>query len=186
MAKKMKKAAKAAPKKSAAKPAKKAAAKSIKKSAKAAAKKSAPKPKALTRKAAKPAATQGESGLQTVAPGFTCGDVEKSIAWYSNVLGFNVKQRWENEGKLMGAEMNSGSVTFNLGQDDWKMGRDRVKGVGLRMYITTGPRIDQLADAIKSRGGTLTQEPTDTWGMRTFAIDDPDGFKLTFMTTPKK
>ena len=184
MAKKMKKkAAKAAPKKSAAKPAKKAAAKAVKKSVKTAAKKSAPAAKATKRKVAAPAAAQG---LQSVAPGFTCGDVEKSIAWYSGVLGFTVKQRWENEGKLMGAEMNSGSVTLNLGQDDWKMGRDRVKGVGMRMYITTGPKIDQFADAIKSRGGVLTQEPTDTWGMRTFAIDDPDGFKLTFMTTPKK
>ncbi len=181
MAKKMKKAPKANRNKKAA-PKKQAAKKAVKKAAKKSAAKSAP----AKRKTSKPAATQGESGLQSVAPGFTCGDVEKSIAWYSNVLGFNVKQRWENEGKLMGAEMNSGSVTLNLGQDDWKMGRDRVKGAGTRMYITTGPRIDQLADAIKSRGGVLTQEPTDTWGMRTFAIDDPDGFKLTFMTTPKK
>jgi uncharacterized glyoxalase superfamily protein PhnB len=158
-------------------------AKKAKKTTKKAAAKKRP---AAKRKTSKPAAARGGSTMRSVAPGFTTNDVEKSIAWYRDVLGFAVQQRWENDGKLLGAEMRCGNVTFNLGQDDWKMGRDRVKGTGMRMYITTGPKIDQLADRIKARGGSLTQEPKDEWGMRTFGIDDPDGFKITFMTEPKK
>ncbi len=54
------------------------------------------------------------------------------------------------------------------------------------MYIMTGPGIDQYATAIKVRGGHLDHDPQDGWGMRTFSITDPDGFKLTFMTMLKK
>ena len=39
---------------------------------------------------------------------------------------------------------------------------------------------------IKARGGTLTSEPREEWGMRVFSIDDPDGYKLTFMFPLKK
>jgi uncharacterized glyoxalase superfamily protein PhnB len=168
--------------------AKKTATKSAKQTAKQTAMKAATKPAARRARAGKTtrsAAAQGGSGLRRVAPGFTVNDAEQSVAWYRDVLGFTVKQRWEFEGKFVGAEMASGDVTVNLGQDDWKMGRDRLKGQGVRMYITTGPDIDRLANQIKARGGSLAQEPKDEWGMRTFSIDDPDGYKLTFMTSKR-
>jgi uncharacterized glyoxalase superfamily protein PhnB len=126
------------------------------------------------------------SALVSVAPGFTVNDAVASMAWYQDVLGFTVQERWEHDGQFRGAAMRSGNVTINLGQDDWKMGRNRSKGQGARMYIMTGADVDQYADAIKARGGKLDQEPSDSWGMRTFSITDPDGFKLTFMAMAKK
>jgi uncharacterized glyoxalase superfamily protein PhnB len=118
--------------------------------------------------------------MRGVAPGFTVNDIEKSLAWYRDVLGCVVKDRWEHEGKLGGVEMMAGSVIFMLSQDDWKKGRDRVKGEGVRLYCTTVQDVDVLARQIKARGGTLTQEPRDEpWGMRDFALVDPDGYKIT-------
>lgn len=173
MAKKAKKLAKK-------KPAAKAAAK---KSVKKVAKKAAAK-----RKTAKPAAAPKPSGstLMSVAPGFTVNDAAASVAWYQNVLGFKLAERWENDGKFQGGSMRLGNVTINIGQDDWKMGRDRIKGQGTRMYIMMGPKIDKYADQIKARGGKLDHDPQDGWGMRVFGITDPDGYKLTFMTNAKK
>lgn len=165
------------------KPARKSAKSPAKKSAPRPAKKSAAKKAARSRRAAKPA-PRGHA-LESVTPGFTANDAAASIKWYCDVLGFSVKERWEHEGQFLGAQIASGAVTINVGQDDWKLGRDRVKGQGFRMYIMTGPDIDRYASAITSRGGTLAQEPQDVWGMRAFAIDDPDGFKLTFMTRSK-
>ena len=169
-----KKAAKA-PKKTMKKPVKKVVKKSVRKVARRAVAKAAPK-KAVT----KAPAARGFS-LQSVAPGFTANDAAASIAWYCDVLGFTRGERWEYEGEFRGGEVKSGDVTINIGQDDWKLGRFRVKGAGMRIYITTGRGIDAYAKEIQSRGGMLTQEPKDEWGMRTFSIDDPDGFKLTFM-----
>jgi uncharacterized glyoxalase superfamily protein PhnB len=125
--------------------------------------------------------------LTSAGPGLTVNDVEKSLAWYRDVLGFTVSERWESDGKLMGVELNAGSVMFMIGQDDWKKGRDRVKGVGVRLYCTTDQDIDRLAARIKANGGTLAQEPKDQpWGMRDLAIDDPDGYKITIAKDLKK
>jgi uncharacterized glyoxalase superfamily protein PhnB len=145
---------------------------------------------AAKRAAAKPAraksAKRGTLSIRTAAPSFTVNDVERSLAWYRDVLGFTAKERWENEGKLMGVEMAAGDVSFMIGQDDWKKGRDRVKGDGFRIYCTTGQNIDALANQIKARGGTLAREPRDEWGMRTLAVEDPDGFKITISSKLKK
>jgi uncharacterized glyoxalase superfamily protein PhnB len=158
--------------------AKKSATKSATKSAKNSGKKSVKAP-------SKTRAARGGSALLSVAPGFTSNDAAASIKWYCDVLGFAVKERWEHDGEFHGAQIVSGAVTINIGQDDWKLGRDRLKGQGTRQYIMTGSDIDQYASAIKARGGRLDHEPQDGWGMRTFSITDPDGFKLTFMTRAK-
>jgi catechol 2,3-dioxygenase-like lactoylglutathione lyase family enzyme len=118
--------------------------------------------------------------LRTATPSFTVNDVEKSLAWYRDVLGFTVGEKWVREGKLEGAEIKAGKVWFIIGQDDWAKGRDRKKGEGFRMYCTTVQDVDRLAALYKSRGATLTHEPrTQPWGVRDFGVIDPDGFKIT-------
>ena len=118
--------------------------------------------------------------FREVSPGFTVNDIQRSVAWYRDVLGCTVKDRWERDGKLTGAIIKAGSVELYLGQDDWKLGRDRKKGEGFRIYCTTVQDIDRLAAAIKTRGGTLLHDPqTQPWGERDFAVADPDGFKIT-------
>jgi len=167
--------------------AKAAVRKPVKKAAMKPAKKSTKKPaKAVAKSSAATRMAGSGPGLLSVAPGFTANDAAASIKWYCDVLGFTVKERWEHEGEFHGAQIASGAVTINIGQDDWKLGRDRVKGQGSRMYIMTGPGIDQYAAAIKARGGRLDHEPQDGWGMRAFSITDPDGFKLTFVTPAKR
>ena len=121
--------------------------------------------------------------LRAVAPSLTVNDLSKSLAWYCDVLGFVVKERWEHEGKLAGVELAAGGVSFYIGQDDWKKGRDRAKGEGFRLYCTTTQDVDCLAQAIRDGGGRLLQEPHDEpWGGRALAVSDPDGFKITIST----
>ena len=131
------------------------------------------------RRASKPAAQ--ETGLQHLAVGFTANDAAESIKWYCDVLGFSLKERWEKDGIFLGGSVVQGRVTVNIGQDDWKLGRDRQKGQGVRIYITTANDIDAYAKAITSRGGTLDHDPRDDWGFRAFSLSDPDGYKITFM-----
>jgi uncharacterized glyoxalase superfamily protein PhnB len=150
--------------------------------------KTAPAAKRATRarKAPRPRTRPDGLTLASVAPSFTVNDVEKSLAWYRDVLGLVVKDRWEHDGKLMGVEMGAGGVTFMLGQDDWKKGRDRVKGEGFRLYCVTTQDVDRLAAQIQARGGTLLQAPRDeSWGARVFTVEDPDGFKVTIFRKPR-
>ena len=157
----------------------------VKKAVKRPMKKTAAKQVPAKRKVAKASSKPSGSALISISPGFTANDAAATIKWYCDVLGFNVIERWEHEGQFLGAQIGSGAVSINIGQDDWKMGRDRIKGQGTRIYITTGPDIDAYAAAVKARGGTLAEDLTDGWGMRAFSINDPDGFKITFYTMLK-
>jgi catechol 2,3-dioxygenase-like lactoylglutathione lyase family enzyme len=136
--------------------------------------------RARAKKAPKAAAPRAK-GPQDVSPGFTANDLMASIAFYRDILGFELKEKWENEGTLVGGSLAYGRATINLSQDDWKLGRDRKKGQGVRIFITTADDIDTYAKAITSRGGSLDGEPTTDWGFRAFSVTDPDGFKITFM-----
>jgi uncharacterized glyoxalase superfamily protein PhnB len=149
--------------------------------AKKAAPRKARRTPARRRPARKKARRQPESlRLRSAGPSFTVNDLEKSVVFYRDVLGFTVKERWEQDGVLHGVELVAGSVSFWLGQDDWKKGRDRVKGQGFRMYCGTAQDVDALARQITERGGTLLEEPKDEpWGGRDFAVVDPDGFTIT-------
>lgn len=119
--------------------------------------------------------------LRSLSIGLTVGDLQRSLAWYRDVIGFVVTDEWRVEGTLRGVEMRAGSVDIFLGQDDWKKGRDRIKGEGLRIYGRTVQDIDRLAVLFKSRGGVLSHEPqTQPWGERDFGMVDPDGFRITF------
>jgi lactoylglutathione lyase len=137
--------------------------------------------KAIAKKKAARAKTPASGlTLRAAAPSLTVNDLDQSLAFYRDLLGFSVTDRWEQEGKLMGVEISAGPVTFMLGQDDWKKGRGRVKGEGFRLYCDTTQDVDQIAARIKARGGTLEQEPRDeSWGARALAVVDPDGFKIT-------
>src|SRR5882762_4547874 len=120
--------------------------------------------------------------LRGISPSFTATDLQRSIAFYRDVLGFVVGDEWRENGTLAGCEIHAGAVTFMLGQDDFKKGRDREKGLGTRVWCHTAQDLDKVAADIKARGGVLDQEPQDmSWGDRVFMITDPDGFKLTFV-----
>ena len=108
----------------------------------------------------------------------TADDLGKSLAWYTEVIGFRVTQRWEHQGVLMGTGLGAGEVALYVSQDDGKKG-PRVKGQGVRIYWYTNQNIDKIAAGIKSRGGTLAREPQDEWGVRSFDLLDPTGYLIT-------
>jgi uncharacterized glyoxalase superfamily protein PhnB len=118
--------------------------------------------------------------LRALEPSMTVNDLERSVRFYTEALGFFVSERWEDKGVLKGVMLKAGVCTLGLSQDDWSKGRDRKKGEGFRIWCQTGQDIDALAARIKSAGVKLTEEPRDQpWGARSLSVDDPDGFHLT-------
>jgi uncharacterized glyoxalase superfamily protein PhnB len=117
---------------------------------------------------------------RALTPSLTVNDLKQSLAWYESLLGFTVEDRWESDGTLRGVELKAGTARLMLNQDDWARGRERHKGEGMRLWFSTAQNIDELAAEIVARGGRLDHEPrTMPWGDRTFAISDPDGYRLT-------
>ena len=74
-----------------------------------------------------------------------------------------------------------------MSQDDWKKGRDRKKGVGLRLLMSTTQNVDEVAARAKNAGITLKSEPFDSeWKTRVFEVVDPSGFLLTISSESVK
>ena len=116
---------------------------------------------------------------KTIMPTLTVNDLQASIKFFEG-LGFGAGQRWEQDGKLLGVTMKGGDVEIGLSQDDWKMGRDRKKGLGIRFYISTAQNIDEIAARAKQNGVALDKDAHDTeWGARAFDVTEPTGFKIT-------
>jgi uncharacterized glyoxalase superfamily protein PhnB len=125
------------------------------------------------------ATTQEALQISTIIPSLTVDDLKKSITFYE-ALGFAVADRWEDSGTLLGVMMRAGKQQLGLNQDDWKKGRDRKKGIGVRLFIATAQNVDDIASRAKSAGIALKSEPHDTeWSGRAFEVVDPTGFLVT-------
>ena len=124
-------------------------------------------------------ATDSTLRAKTISPSLTVNDLQQSITFFEG-LGFAVEDRWEEQGKLLGVMLRAGDASIGLSQDDWKKGRDRQKGVGMRLFIGTTENIDQIASRAKSAGVKLDSDPHDTeWKTRAFEVTEPSGFKIT-------
>ena len=143
--------------------------------------------KSAAKRSAKPSrSAKAPSGLRLsqLAPSLTVDDVAKSVVWYSDTLGFKVTQEWRSDdGKLRGVELKAGDVVVYLSQEDGAKG-PRIKGQGLRLYWYTKQNVDSIANGIRARGGHLSSEPKDEWGVRAFSLVDPTGYLITISTEP--
>ena len=121
----------------------------------------------------------------SVTPSLTVNNLQQSIDFFTG-LGFEVEERWEDNGALLGVMLKAGEARLGLSQDDGKKGRDRIKGVGVRIYIEAVDDIDQVAARAKKAGIMLAKEPHDTdWGTRAFEVTEPSGFLLTIASSPR-
>jgi uncharacterized glyoxalase superfamily protein PhnB len=125
------------------------------------------------------ATTQEAVQIRAIVPTLTVDDLQKSIAFYE-ALGFAIDERWEESGTLLGVMLRAGGTRIGLNQDDWKKGRDRQKGIGVRLSLSIEGNVDDIAKRAKNAGITLKSEPHDTeWKSRAFEVTDPSGFLLT-------
>ena len=116
----------------------------------------------------------------------TVDDIQESLRWYRDVLGFEVVQTMEHEGELQAVMLRAGDAGLLINQDDGAKGWDRTKGEGFSLHFITDQDVDQIAAGIRARGGELVSEPEDKpWGARVFELRDPTGYKL-FVTTPMR
>jgi lactoylglutathione lyase len=117
---------------------------------------------------------------RSFAPSLTVNDLERSIQFYTKALGFAVTDEMKQDGELRGVMLEAGGAHLGLSQDDFEKGRNRVKGVGMRLYLETDQDVTALARQAKAAGIALDSEPAPLpWGPMGFTVTDHDGFTLT-------
>src|SRR6476660_8932773 len=107
------------------------------------------------------ATTQEAVQISAIVPTLTVDDLQKRITFYA-ALGFAIDEGWEEEVTLFGVMLRAGKSQIGLNQDDWKKGRDRKKGIGVRLSISTPGSVDDIAKRLKNAGIALKSDPRDT------------------------
>jgi uncharacterized glyoxalase superfamily protein PhnB len=119
----------------------------------------------------------------SLAPSITTSDLKQSMHFYIDGLGFDIIDKHEADGVIRFVMLKAGEARVGLGQDDFAKGKDRVKGVGQRLWLRTTQDLTELANRAKAAGIKLDSEPAKLpWGPVAFALTDPDGFMITIVS----
>jgi uncharacterized glyoxalase superfamily protein PhnB len=128
--------------------------------------------------------------IKSMTPNLMVQDVNKSIDFYRDVLGFEVIATVPDSGKFDWAWMKHGTVELmvqtmpSLVQD---LPEFKGKPIGATQTLYTKVEdVKKLFEQIKGRANVVLGLKTTFYGMEEFSIKDPDGYLITFASEVKK
>ena len=122
--------------------------------------------------------------FRKLTPNLLVADVSRSLAFYVDVLGFARGMTVPEESPFVFASVTGGPVEIFL--NDAAGAVKEYPGFGGKPLGCTGTLfievtgIDALHDRLKSSVTIVMPIETKFYGMREFAIEDPDGYVITF------
>ena len=125
---------------------------------------------------------KGEPNVQQAVPFFGVSDMNTSLRFYLDGLGFQMKNKWIDDGKLRWCWLELGNAAVMLqefrkdGHDSW-VPQGKV-GEGVSICFTCKDAL-QIYREFKSRG-IEAKRPFVGNGMWVTQIADPDGYQLYF------
>jgi catechol 2,3-dioxygenase-like lactoylglutathione lyase family enzyme len=113
-----------------------------------------------------------------------CADVERSLAFYTDVLGLKAERAEEYRAGKVGfpsVRINEGTL-IDLMKAPPTSGEATRQNMAHYCLVTDETDLDAVANDLKSRGVTITQTPVTRWGARGNATSiyflDPDGNEI--------
>lgn len=126
-----------------------------------------------------------------IFPILSVADMQRSIDFYTGVLGFSVEFTMPAEnGDLLYASVGRDGLSIMFSPLHGAEAEHRAHlGKGVTLYVTVDKEVD--IDAIyfgaKAAGANLVQEPTDQfWGDRDWGLLDPDGYSVFIAKTVRQ
>ena len=122
--------------------------------------------------------------VQKLTPNLLVSNVEKSLAFYEGVLGFSRGMTVPEQSPFVFASVTSGAVEIFFNDHAFVVKESPATahlsiGGGNTMFIEISA-VDAFHDQIKDRVKVIMPLVTQWYGMREFAIADPDGYVITF------
>jgi uncharacterized glyoxalase superfamily protein PhnB len=122
--------------------------------------------------------------FQSLTPNLVVRDVQASVAFYRDVLGFTLAMSVPDQPPYVFAGVQQGPVQifFNdpaAAAEELPDLLNRPIGGTLTLYILVSG-IDDLFARVAPRAPVVMPMKTQFYGMREFAIADPDGWVITF------
>ena len=120
----------------------------------------------------------------SVTPNLLVRDIAASVAFYTELFGFRVKLTVPDAAPFVFVWLERDGVPVFLNdpkaaEHDFPGALDRpAGGTATLFFVVTG--VDALYEAVRTRVPVIMPIKTQFYGMREFAITDPDGHILTF------
>ena len=123
-------------------------------------------------------------GFTSVTPNLVVRDVATSLAFYRDVLGFAVKQTVPDHAPFVFVMLERGSVMVFLNDTgaaahDLPLFATPHYGGTATLFVVVDD-VDTLHAQVAPRAPVVMSLRTQFYGMREFAITDPDGHVITF------
>jgi uncharacterized glyoxalase superfamily protein PhnB len=117
-----------------------------------------------------------------IVPVLSVKDVDASIAFYNEKLGFKTDMVLAGpDGVNAFAGVSLGNSTFMLSLAETP---NAGQGVVFMIYIPEEADIDKVYADVQAKGVAIVEPlKTEYWGDRVFSIKDPDGFYLSVCKT---
>lgn len=117
--------------------------------------------------------------LKHYAPMLATGDMNESIAFYRDLLGFSLGDTFESSGLISWCEMTLGSSTLMFTQHETKTdhpgAREMFGQTTLAFYVDN---VEELYESLANRGVELSEMRITFYGMKEFDLQDPTGYTL--------
>jgi len=111
-------------------------------------------------------------------------DMHRAVAFYRDVLGFEVEAQWAPDGHLYWAQLKHGAarLMLNAEHEDGERcpehdHRNHGNGVTFTFYP---PDVVALREAVVQRGGKASKLLVTHYRHKQFNLRDPDGYHLCF------
>ena len=122
--------------------------------------------------------------LKKLTPNLVVSSVERSLAFYRDVLGFRVTATVPEAAPYVFASVESGAVEIFLNAPEpaiaeYPAFKGRPLGGTLTLFIEVAA-IAQVYDSLESRVKICMPLEKKWYGVTEFALEDPDGYLITF------
>ena len=106
-------------------------------------------------------------------------DIERSISFYCDRLGFQLAHKAESDGKVFWCRVSRQGCSIMLQQAEAEDGPVEQGGRGIIFYFVCHDVV-RIYQELTERGLSLEPPRTAYYGMRQVHIPEPDGYSLCF------